>query len=1114
MRNCTGIKSVVWILLGGWALVTLSSCKQTPGGPVLFEVLKEDRTGIAFNNKLTPTQDFNMFKYMYFYNGSGVGAGDFNNDGLVDLFFASNQGENKLYLNTGSLHFRDVTAEARVVQDGSWSTGVSVVDINNDGLLDLYICRVGKYETLKGHNLLLLCTGINKNGVPQYEERSQAYGIDFAGFSTQAAFLDYDRDGDLDMFLLNHSVHQNGSFAERSHFLGTYNELSGDRLYRNDGAHFTDVTKASAINSSAISYGLGVVVADINLDGYPDIYVGNDFHENDYLYINRRNGTFRDESTERLMHTSQFSMGVDIADVNNDGFPDITSMDMLPSDPYILKRSEGEDAYDIFNMKISYGYHYQYTRNNLQLNRRNGMFSETGLYSGMAATDWSWASLWMDFDNDGRKDLFISNGIPKRMNDIDYINFVSDGEIQSKIRSNSLAQTDMALIDKFPQIKIPNKFYRNSGNMVFTDMGAHIAGDIPTYSNGAVYADLDNDGDLDIVVNNIDEPVLVYANKSNDDRSKAYAEIRLKGDAKNINATGAKVLLFTADSIRSYEKTPVRGFLSSMETSLHIGLDQTRIDSSFLVWPDNTYEVIRFKPGQSAYTFTYRKGLPLFDFNRIVSFRPNNTRRMEDIAAQTGLLFRHTENEFNEFNREPLLPHMVSTEGPALAVGDINKDGLEDVFIGGAKETRRGVWLQQASGKFTSLRQPALEKDSVYEDVDACWADINKDGYPDLLVASGGNEYYGREEYLQPRAYLNDGKGNLVKLAHAFDDIFMTASCISATDFNGDGYVDLFIGSRAVPFAYGQAPVSRLLQNDGSGKFRDVTALYAPAIKDAGMVTGSVWTDIDKDGDPDLLLCREWGGIDAFINTRGTFSRQVLTDKKGWWNFLLPVDIDNDGDLDLVAGNLGLNSRLKASAQQPVRLYYDDFDGNGKKEQVLTYYLNGKELPFANKAELEKQMPVLKKKYLYAEDFAKAGLTDILSRDQLGKAQQYSADYFSNAILINNGNLSFTVQALPWEAQLSSFRDAATIDANGDGLTDILLGGNYYGNNIQMGRYDADYGTLLVNKGKAGFAVQTINGVSVKGQVRKIRPIKIGKKAAWVLARNNDTAVLLRFADK
>jgi hypothetical protein len=1070
----------------------------------LFRVLGDDKTGLHFTNKLKPTQQFNIFHYMYFYNGAGIGAGDFNKDGLTDLFFASNQGDE------GHLHFKDVSEKAGIPKDGEWSTGVSVVDINNDGLLDIYVCRVGNYEALQGNNQLLICKGIGKDSIPYYEDEAARYGLDFSGFSTQSVFFDYDMDGDLDMFLLNHSVHRNGTFAPRANFLGTYSPLSGDRMYRNEEGHFSDVTKECGINSSAISYGLGIAVSDINLDGWPDLYIGNDFHENDYLYINQKNGTFSEENNNRLMHTSQFSMGVDVADVNNDGYPEIISMDMLPSDPYILKRSLGEDEYDIFYHKIAYGYNYQYTRNNLQYNRKDGMFSEVGLYSGIYATDWSWAPLWMDFDNDGLKDLFVSNGIPKRMNDMDYVNFIYNEENQRKLREEKANGNNLSLLDKFPEIKIPNKFYKNDGELVFTDMEGSIKDDQSTYSNGAVFADLDNDGDLDVVVNNIDDYALLYENKSNDQGNKPFVEIKLAGPGKNINALGAKIILFANDGIRTYEKSPAKGFQSSMESSLLVGLDKTKIDSAFLIWPDNSFQSITLVPGQHP-TFTYTAGLPQFNYAAVTSFYKSGSKTMEDITSATGLNYVHTENPFLEFNRDPLIPHMVSTEGPALAVADINHDGLEDVFIGSSKTYHNAIFLQQPNGKFIQLQQPGMLADSMYEDVDAVWIDVNNDHHPDLVVASGGNEYYGDDEHLMPRVYLNDGTAHFTKKENAFNNLYQTFSCLAAHDFNGDGYMDLFLGGRVVPREYGMIPNSYLLQNDGTGKFTDVTEKYAPGLSTIGMVTKAIWFDIDKDTGKDLLLSTEWGGIESFMNDHGKFTRRTLTDKKGWWNFILPVDIDNDGDVDLVAGNLGLNSRLKASDKEPVRLYYNDFDNNGKKEQILSYYVNGKELPFANKDELQRQLPIIKKKFLYAEDFAKARFSEIFSKNKLKEAGLLTANYFSNAILINDGKMNFSTRALPAEAQFSSLRDAVVMGTNKQGLPDILLAGNFYNNNIQMGRYDADFGTVLLNKGGDLFTTETINNLAIRGQVRHISPIRVNQQPAFILAKNNDTTMIIGF---
>lgn len=1091
-----------------------TSCNsEKEEGQALFSLLDSKKTGIDFSNDLSYNKEFNLFKYMYFYNGSGVGAADFNNDGLTDLFFGSNQHNNKLYLNQGGLQFKDISKDAGIPADGGWTTGISVVDINNDGLMDIYVCRVGKYEILQSKNQLLINQGL-KNGVPTFVDQAAAYGLNFSGFSTQAAFFDHDNDGDLDLFLLNHSVHENGTFRPRKEFTGTRDMVSGDRIFRNDGNVFVDVTEQTGISSTAIGYGLGVVVADINVDGYPDIYVGNDFHENDYLYINRQNGSFRQEGEERMMHSSQFSMGVDVADINNDAFPEIISADMLPADPYILKRSLGEDALDIFNYKISVGYAHQYTRNNLQYNRRNGMFSETGLYSGIAATDWSWAPLWMDFDNDGLKDLFISNGIPKRMNDIDYINFVTHGEIQQMIRDNNMQGKDLALINKFPEIKLPNKFYRNNGDLSFTDEEKRIEGNLPTFSNGAVYADLDNDGDLDIVVNNIDAPAMLYENKKNKPGERTSVAIHLKGDAKNINAIGARVMVYTKQEVRTYEKYPVKGFLSSMEQPLLIGLENTVIDSVLLVWPDRSYQHLSLSKDKPAVYVQYREDLPLFNFSSLTHRIKNSTLPMADITHTVNFDYQHQENQFAEFDREPLIPHMLSTEGPALAIHDINHDGLDDVFIGSSRNKKPIVFLQQASGKFSRSAQPVLDADSMYENTSACFTDVNNDGHSDLVVASGGNEFFGTAFQNTPRVYLNDGKGSFSKLENAFGNLYLTASTVVAHDFNGDGFADLFIGARAVPWEYGQVPQSYLLINDKTGRFTDVTKTLAPELSLAGFVTHALWYDLDKDGDQDLLLALEWGGIEAFINDKGKFTKKTLTAKKGWWNVVLPVDIDNDGDIDLVAGNLGLNSRLKASEKEPLRLYFNDFDGNGKKEQVLTYYLQGKEIPFANKSELEKQMPVLKKKFLYAGDFAKATLQELFTAEKLNGATLLTADYLSSAILVNQGNLQFEVKALPAEAQFSSIKAAVVVDADHDNLPDILLMGNYYNPNIEMGRYDADFGTILLNKGQGNFMAETINGLVVKGQVRNIKPVNIGKQPAFILARNNDSAMVIKFGER
>jgi enediyne biosynthesis protein E4 len=1076
----------------------------------LFKVLESETTGIDFSNDLTYNADFNLLQYIYFYNGSGVGSGDFNNDGKIDLYFGSNQKQNRLYLNEGGMHFKDVTGEAGIPDDKGWTTGISVVDVNADGLLDMYVCRVGYGAPVRSKNQLLICTGIDKNGIPHYKDEAGQYGLDFMGLSTQAAFFDYDLDGDLDMFLLNHSANGFNSLSSRSEYLKITNPVVGARLFRNDGNHFTDATKETGINNSIIGYGLGITVADINMDGYPDVYVGNDFYENDYLYINQKNGSFKEEGENQLMHTSLYSMGVDVADVNNDAFPEIISLDMLPSDPDILKRSSGEDDYDLFQSKLREGYSYQYSRNNLQLNRRNGLYSEVGLYSGIAASDWSWAPLWVDFDNDGLKDLFISNGIPKKLNDIDYLNYLSDNEAKMEIGERNAFTRDVNLIKMLPEIAVPNKFYRNKGDLVFEDEASGIENDRPGFSNGAVYADLDNDGDLDIVANNINATALIYENKHIKNGERTSLKIDLVGNGKNRRAIGAKVIVFAKGEVRTYEKFPVKGFLSSMDAPLLIGLAKSTIDSMLLVWPDNSFQKINMPVKDAGITITYQKGLPLFDYS---SLQNGNVKSnpVNDITSTTGINYVHKENQFIDFNSERLIPHMVSTEGPALAVADINHDHLDDVFIGSAKESKSVLYLQTPSGSFVKTAQPALDQDSAYEDVSATWSDINKDGNLDLIVANGVDENSDDANDGTPRIYLNDGKGKLAKAAEPFTNLHLSASVIDAADFNNDGFPDLFVGARSVPGSYGKIPQSYLLQNNGKGKFTDVSNAIAKGLADIGFVTNSTWFDIDKDGDQDLIISLEWGGIVAFINNKGSFRKQVLTDKQGWWNFVLPYDFDGDGDIDLVAGNLGENSRLKASQKEPVKLYYNDFDGNGKTEQILTYYVADKEILFAGKGDLDKQLPFLKKQFLYAKDFAKASVTDLFGQVKLAKSTVLHADYFSNSILINQGNLKFSVQPLPWQAQLSPFKDAVVCNANNDSLPDILLVGNYYDNSTEIGRNDADFGTILINNGNNNFICETLNGLAIKGQSRRIKKISIGKKQAYIIARNGGSTLVIQY---
>ncbi len=1094
--------------------ILLFSCNQSTTKTVenpAFELLDSKQTGISFNNQVEIGEELNIFNYMYFYNGGGVGAGDFNNDGLADLFFTANLGDNELYLNKGNMQFDEATEAAGITQDGGWSTGVSVVDINNDGLLDIYVSQVGDFKTIKGKNQLFVCQKISDDGVPIYEDEAAQYGLDMIGFCTQAAFFDYDLDGDLDLYQMNHSLHANGTFGQRAVFQGKYDELTGDKIFRNDNGTFTNVTKESGINSWVIGYGLGLAVGDINLDGYPDVYIGNDFHENDYLYINQKDGTFKEQLTDQMMHTSRFSMGVDIGDLNNDAQSDIISLDMLPYDPYILKKSEGEDAYGTFQFKLGYGYNHQYAKNALQVNNGNGTFSEVAMFGGVHATDWSWASLLVDFDNDGQKDMFISNGIPKRMNDIDYINFVTDSDFQWKSKMDELEKRDLMMIQKIPEIKLPNQFFRNKGQFQFDNLENQISNDKPSFSNGAIYADLDNDGDLDIVTNNVNAPAFIYENKFGVSDQNQSIQLTLNGTDKNKQAIGSKVVVRRKDgSTQLLEHFPTRGFQSSMNIPLSIGLgDVQEVDKIELIWPDNTVQTLQNWQGKKQMELTYQSDLPAFDYQTLSKNYPKSYP-VNDRTAETNLDFTHKENPFVEFNREPLIPHSTSTDGPALAVGDLNNDGKEDLFFGSSKRKRSQVFLRK-NGKFELTDQPVLVQDSTYEHVDAVIVDVNNDGNLDVVVATGGNEYSQKSKYLEQLIYLNDGTGQLSKYENAIPDIRLTASSVAAYDFTGDGFIDLFFGGRAVPSAYGETPKSYLLKNDGTGKFQDVTADYSTDLSKIGFVQHATWTDLNQDKQLDLVLALEWGSVVAFMNNGNAFNKTILTDRIGWWNFTTPYDFDNDGDIDLIAGNLGYNSRLKASDEEPIRMYYADMDGNGKREQILTYYLQGREVPFSNKMELQSQMPVLKKTYLKADDFAKASLGDLFGQEKLQKATTLEVNDFSNVILVNNGDGTFETKPLPLNAQWTSYKTAIVLDANGDDKMDVMLGGNYYNNNIQMGRLDADYGTLLINKGNNDFEVSPLNGVSIKGQIRRIKAIDINGEINYVIARNNDTAKIIEF---
>ncbi|GJM34391.1 MAG: hypothetical protein DHS20C18_33920 [Saprospiraceae bacterium] len=1096
--------------------ISIYGCGDEHGKAVVsdpqFQLLTQEETGLNFENVLNSSTDFNVFNYMYFFNGGGVAVGDFNNDDLPDLYFTSNMGPNSLFLNQGDLKFKEVTEEAGVAGLNGWTAGVSVVDINNDGLLDIYVSQMGDYLNMKGHNQLYVCQGI-ENGIPVYEDQAAFYGLDFVGFATQSAFFDYDLDGDLDMYQLNHSLHQNGTFGRRK----TFEEIhptSGDKLFRNDDGRFKDVTKESGIISTVIGYGLGIATSDINLDGWPDIYIGNDFHENDYLYLNQQDGTFKEVLAEQLQHTSRFSMGVDIADINNDGLNEIFSLDMLPTDPFILKSSLGEDGYNIYQFKLGYGYNHQFARNNLQLNNGNGTFSEIGMFSGVYATDWSWAPLFMDFDHDGNRDIFISNGIPRRMNDIDYIKFrLSDEDLDWKSENNHILDKDLQIIETMPQVKLANCFLRNKGDLTFEDICDQVNGSTTSFSNGAVYADLDNDGDLDVVVNNLEDPPFVYKNQTIEKQlpNRNYLDLQLTGSPKNINAIGARLVVFRGKERLVEELFPVRGYQSSVQMGFNLGIGSVEgIDSIVLIWPDLGYQNLPLDKYNQRQMITWEAGLPKFDF-QVLKPHTQSTYDFMEVTGKSGLNFTHKENPFVDFNREALIPNMVSAEGPAIAVGDVNGDGLEDVFFGSSKFKRSQLYFQRKNGTFYENTPAVIVADSIFEDVSAVFADLENDGDLDLVIASGGNEFKGKAEALRQRAYINDGKGGLTLNMTLFGEITMTASCVLASDFNQDGLVDFFFGGRAVPWKYGEIPDSYLFENKGNGQFEEVTEKYAPDLQKPGMVKGGTWYDMDQDGDQDLLLAVEWAPIQVYLNQGGRFEKKEIGEETGWWNFVFPYDFDQDGDVDLLAGNFGKNARFNPTKEKPVKLYVNDYDNNGQIEQILTFHMGGREIPFANYEELTRQMPGLKKKFLFAKDLAAASLEEIFGKDKLTAADVFQATTLSSMYYENTGDgLAFTAHKLPDKLQLTTLNTAYLADFNGDGSQEVMLGENFYHCNIEMGRYDAGYGNIL-SIGKNGtFDVQPVGQLSIRGQVQAIQPVAVGVDNYIIVVKNDAPVEIIR----